>query len=180
MSLEHQIGNGSRVDTVLERDGQVVVAHLANPAHAHLVVVALVIEIAKGVDVLLPSVEVERVALLEPQELAQFGRGCARIAGDGDGGDLLRWAGGFSRRRAARAEGDLVAEGDRAIDVADALVVISRFGELPGARPGNEILDRYAPDASHPYRTAQAVGVHVGIDLADVTTILRSFGHACR
>jgi hypothetical protein len=69
---------------------------------------------------------------------------------------------------------------DLAIDIEDALMVLGHFGEMPGQRPGNELLDRYAPDATKPYRTASSVGPHVGIDVADVTVLLSSFGHSCR
>jgi hypothetical protein len=39
--------------------------------------------------------------------------------------------------------------------------------------------DRYAPDPTKPYRTAAAVGAHLGIDLSDAIVNLQSFGHKC-
>jgi hypothetical protein len=69
--------------------------------------------------------------------------------------------------------------GDGAIDLRDALEVLDRFGALPGEAEYDPLFDRYAPDASKPWRTAAAVGEHVGIDLQDALVNLQSFGHSC-
>jgi hypothetical protein len=63
--------------------------------------------------------------------------------------------------------------GDRTIDLADALAILSRFG-LPAV--GNELFDRHVPNISESHRTAYAGN---GIDLADVIANLQSFGHSC-
>jgi hypothetical protein len=70
--------------------------------------------------------------------------------------------------------------GDLAIDVADAVAVLIHFGETPDPATGTDRYDRYSPDPSRPYRTAKATGGHIGIDVADVLVLLRSFGHYCR
>jgi hypothetical protein len=69
--------------------------------------------------------------------------------------------------------------GDTAIDLQDALAILDRFGALPGQPAYDALYDRYAPDAAKPWRTAAAVGVHVGIDLQDALVNLQSFGHSC-
>lgn len=69
--------------------------------------------------------------------------------------------------------------GDRGIDLTDTLAVLGRFGQSPDNPPANAIYDRYIPDASMPWRTARATGIHAGIDLSDALVILRSFGHDC-
>jgi hypothetical protein len=69
--------------------------------------------------------------------------------------------------------------GDAAIDLQDALAILDRFGALPGEAEYDPLFDRYAPDAAKPWRTAAAVGEHVGIDLQDALVNLQSFGHSC-
>ena len=69
--------------------------------------------------------------------------------------------------------------GDRAIDVADTIAILQRFGFGPST-PGYSVMyDRYIPDQGQPWRTAFATGSHVGIDVADAVINLRSFGHSC-
>jgi hypothetical protein len=69
--------------------------------------------------------------------------------------------------------------GDAAIDLADALLILDHFGHGPNDDPTDDLLDRYAPDPSKPYRTAEALGTDVGIDLEDALLNLQSFGHKC-
>jgi hypothetical protein len=69
--------------------------------------------------------------------------------------------------------------GDRAIDLQDALAILDRFGAQPGQAEYDPLFDRYAADAARPWRTAAAVGAHVGIDLSDALVNLQSFGHTC-
>jgi hypothetical protein len=69
--------------------------------------------------------------------------------------------------------------GDAAIDLQDALAILERFGAQPGEAEYDPLFDRYAPDAGKPWRTATAVGEHVGIDLQDALVNLQSFGHSC-
>jgi hypothetical protein len=69
--------------------------------------------------------------------------------------------------------------GDRAIDLQDALAILDKFGRLPGDGGYDAALDRVAPDALKPWRTAPATGGAVGIDLQDALLNLQSFGHAC-
>jgi hypothetical protein len=69
--------------------------------------------------------------------------------------------------------------GDRAIDLQDALAILSKFGLQP-VQPGYDAtFDRVAPDPQKPYRTAQAAGQALGIDLQDALLNLQSFGHSC-
>jgi hypothetical protein len=69
---------------------------------------------------------------------------------------------------------------DRAIDLQDALAVLAKFGAQPDdAANYDPLLDRYAPDPLKPWRSAQATGSHVGIDLEDALVNLQSFGHRC-
>jgi hypothetical protein len=71
--------------------------------------------------------------------------------------------------------------GDRAIDLSDTLAVLLAFGTNPGPEPNDydPLLDRYAPIADKPWRTAAAVPPHVGVDLVDAILNLQSFGHNC-
>jgi hypothetical protein len=69
--------------------------------------------------------------------------------------------------------------GDSAIDLADALLILDHFGHGPNSDPTDNLLDRYAPDPSKPYRTAEALGDDVGVDLQDALLNLQSFGHKC-
>jgi hypothetical protein len=69
--------------------------------------------------------------------------------------------------------------GDAAIDLQDALAILDRFGAQLGQAAYDPLFDRYAPDGAKPWRTAAAVGVHVGIDLQDALVNLQSFGHNC-
>ena len=71
------------------------------------------------------------------------------------------------------------ATGDRTADLSDALEVLSHFGHAPGDDPSDAFLDRYVPDPSHAFRTAQATGGRAGITLEDALAALQSFGHSC-
>jgi hypothetical protein len=102
---------------------------------------------------------------------------------DGDGCTEGREAGGN-----AQAGGDrdplnywdfFDVTGDRAIDLQDALAILDRFGAKLGDPGYDASYDRYVPDPSKPYRTAQTAGQHVGIDLEDALVNLQSFGHSC-
>ena len=66
--------------------------------------------------------------------------------------------------------------GDRQIDISDALDVLSYFGDpgLPNT-PGN-LRDRYIPDPSKPYLTAEADN---GVSLDDAVAALASFADSC-
>jgi hypothetical protein len=69
--------------------------------------------------------------------------------------------------------------GDRAIDLQDALAILDRFGLNPGQPGYDAAFDRTAPNALKPWRTAQASGAALGIDLQDALVNLQSFGHSC-
>jgi hypothetical protein len=69
--------------------------------------------------------------------------------------------------------------GDLAIDVADVLKILFQFGYGPATPGYNAALDREADDASKPWRTSPATGVHIGIDVSDAILNLQSFGHGC-
>jgi hypothetical protein len=69
--------------------------------------------------------------------------------------------------------------GDRAIDLSDALAILAKFGLQPGQQGYDPAFDRMAPDELRPWRTTQAVGANLGIDLQDALTNLQSFGHSC-
>jgi hypothetical protein len=68
---------------------------------------------------------------------------------------------------------------DDAIDLQDVLAILDRFGALPGGDRYHIFFDRYAPAETKPWRTAPAVGEHLGIDLQDALLNLQSFGHRC-
>ena len=65
--------------------------------------------------------------------------------------------------------------GDRSIDLADTLDVLSYFGDS-GTSTAADLRDRSVPDLSFPWRTAEADD---GIDLIDAVASLRSFGDSC-
>ena len=68
---------------------------------------------------------------------------------------------------------------DRAVDLNDALAVLGKFGLLPGD-PGYDVLfDRMAGPELQPWRSRQASGVALGIDLSDALVSLQQFGHSC-
>jgi hypothetical protein len=64
---------------------------------------------------------------------------------------------------------------DRTVDLLDALSVLQWFGSAPGA-PAANAHDRYVPDPSQPWRTAEADD---GVDLEDALAVLASFGANC-
>jgi hypothetical protein len=68
---------------------------------------------------------------------------------------------------------------DRTIDLSDTIAILQSFGTAPGAPLYNALLDRYAPDAAKPWRTAAATALNIGIDVSDAVINLRSFGHHC-
>lgn len=67
-----------------------------------------------------------------------------------------------------------------ALDLSDTLLILGRFGTPynDGAYvlPGDNLLDRYIPDPSQPWRAAES---NDGIDLIDALANLKSFGHSC-
>ena len=65
------------------------------------------------------------------------------------------------------------------IDLSDALAILGQFGKLPGDPAYPASFDRFVNDPAKPWRSAWAVGIHIGIDLEDVLTNLQSFGHTC-
>ena len=65
--------------------------------------------------------------------------------------------------------------GDRAINLKDALDVLSYFG-APPASGEPALRDRYSPHPERPWLTAEARN---GVDLMDALTVLKSFGHFC-
>jgi hypothetical protein len=69
--------------------------------------------------------------------------------------------------------------GDSAIDLADAIAIVGKFGLAPGDAGYDAALDRIAPDGTKPWRTALATGPTAAIDLFDVILNLQSFGHHC-
>jgi hypothetical protein len=69
--------------------------------------------------------------------------------------------------------------GDKAIDVADVVLILNHFGHGPNTDAMDNLLDRWAPDPSASYLTAEAVGQHVGVDVSDALVSLQSFGHSC-
>ena len=101
------------------------------------------------------------------------GDGCTDAQEDGDdenfGGD----------RDAADPWDFFDANGDRAIDIEDALVVLGHFGHGPNDDATDDLVDRWSPDPAKPYRTAEAPGQHGGVDLSDAIVNLQSFGHTC-
>jgi hypothetical protein len=68
---------------------------------------------------------------------------------------------------------------DKAIDLQDTLAILEKFGRQPGQPGYDPALDRMVSDALKPWRTAQASGAAVGIDLQDALINLQSFGHNC-
>jgi hypothetical protein len=69
--------------------------------------------------------------------------------------------------------------GDRAIDLADTLAILDKFGLLPGQNGYDADLDRQAENPLKPWRTSAATGGQAGIDLQDALLNLQSFGHNC-
>jgi hypothetical protein len=67
--------------------------------------------------------------------------------------------------------------GSRSIDLVDTLAVLQHFGHGPNDDPLDQRLDRYSPDASKPWRTAEA---NNGVTLLDALASLKSFGHHCQ
>ncbi len=65
---------------------------------------------------------------------------------------------------------------DHEIDLNDAMILLDYFGIEPGDPRYNPKLDRYIPDITKPYKTAQATD---GIDNTDVLANLKSYGHSC-
>jgi hypothetical protein len=65
--------------------------------------------------------------------------------------------------------------GDAAIDIVDALSVLTYFGD-PGVSAPANLRDRSIPDPQQPWRTGEEDD---GVDVADVVNNLQSFGHAC-
>lgn len=68
------------------------------------------------------------------------------------------------------------ADGNAAIDLADTLLILAHFGHGPADDAGDDRLDRHAPNALKPWRTAADAD---GIDLEDALVNLMSFGHSC-
>lgn len=68
---------------------------------------------------------------------------------------------------------------DQSIGLTDTLLILAHFGHGPATDATDALLDRYAPDAAKPYRTAQAIATGTGINLADALLNLQSFGHSC-
>ena len=66
-------------------------------------------------------------------------------------------------------------DGNAVIDMDDSVKILGAFGAAPDA-PGADVLDRYIPDPSKPWRVAPA---NDGVDLVDVLASLRSFGADC-
>ena len=67
--------------------------------------------------------------------------------------------------------------GGKFIDLADTLTILQHFGHGPNQDATDNALDRYLPDLSMPWRTAEA---NNGVDLVDALANLRSFGHTCQ
>jgi len=63
----------------------------------------------------------------------------------------------------------------QSIGLADTLLILAHFGHDNDDSLDN-LLDRYIPDNTKPYRTAEANG---GVGLTDALVNLRSFGHDC-
>jgi hypothetical protein len=68
---------------------------------------------------------------------------------------------------------------DLAIDVADVIAILGQFGWGPLTIGYNPSLDREADDMSKPWRTSQATGLNIEINVSDVILNLQSFGHNC-
>ena len=66
--------------------------------------------------------------------------------------------------------------GDRVIDTSDVLVVMAHFGHGPSQDSTDQTLDRYTPDLSQPWRTAEA---NDGVNTVDALAALRAFGDSC-
>jgi len=74
-------------------------------------------------------------------------------------------------------------DGTKSIGLADTLLILAHFGHPATGIDGtganmadHNLLDRYIPDLSKPYRTAEA---NNGVGLADALANLRSFGDSC-
>jgi hypothetical protein len=67
----------------------------------------------------------------------------------------------------------------RSIDLSDALAILGAFGAGPGNPEYVATYDRVAGPADARWRTAQATGGAIGIDLQDVLANLQGFGHNC-
>lgn len=69
--------------------------------------------------------------------------------------------------------------GDATIDVGDTLAILNKFGLAPGQPGYDPLFDRDpGPESAH-WRTVQAAGHSLGIDVRDALTSLQSFGHSC-
>ena len=69
--------------------------------------------------------------------------------------------------------------GDAAIDLADALAVLDKFGLFPAPGHPDNRLDRQQPGGGQAYAPEEATALNVGIDLQDALLNLQSFGHNC-
>jgi hypothetical protein len=69
--------------------------------------------------------------------------------------------------------------GDAAIDLADALAVLDKFGLFPAPGHPDNRLDRQQPGGGQAYAPEEATGNNIGIDLQDALLNLQSFGHNC-
>lgn len=67
--------------------------------------------------------------------------------------------------------------GDGLIDLTDALIILTHFGELPGDPGYNPALDRDLPDITRPHSPGPPIVP--GIDLTDALVNLLSFGDDC-
>ena len=68
--------------------------------------------------------------------------------------------------------------GDRRVDLSDTLVVLAHFGHGPSDDVVDPLLDRYAPNAAEPWRSAKSI-TSEGVDLSDALASLASFGDDC-
>jgi hypothetical protein len=102
---------------------------------------------------------------------------------DGDGCTDERELGAVPERGGLRDPLDAwdVYDVDRsgAVDAEDLRAILAAFGARPGDDDYDPALDRYAPDVTAPWRTAESTGRHAGIDLEDALTSVQSLGHTC-
>jgi hypothetical protein len=74
---------------------------------------------------------------------------------------------------------DVTSPLDGAVDLQDTIAVLLKFGTSPGAQGYDVLFDRVIGPPTARWRSQQATGSHVGIDLADALANLQQFGHTC-
>jgi hypothetical protein len=69
--------------------------------------------------------------------------------------------------------------GDGTIDLGDTIAILNKFGLSPASPGYDPLYDRDAGPIGYAWRTVQATGPSLGIDLKDALASLQSFGHSC-